>query len=687
MAKLDTSTIQTSGDLGGEQINMSLDTDSLVHIIGSIASLYGDIKEAIVRELITNAIDSHIEAGNPNPIYVTTPSQLSPYLVIKDCGLGMSRAEVESVWAKVGYSTKRNSNATAGRYGYGRISPLAYGSQSMTVVTVKNGEKTTFVVGSDATSGGLIEVVDVSQTDEPNGYTASVLVSDPYHHGDFNVAAKKFAKFSSFPVTVNGEPAEQPVATFYNGVFKEFESVGYSPTDYAVQGNVSYPIDISRLEYKSRGRLSDNGRITCVYVDVGELDVTPSRDGLKYTKKTIDNLNKYYSLHADEKYKEIKRSVENAPSPYEAVRVRAGHDRWLTMHGYDADFVYKGHKVPRSRFDTDLKVSRVSFEETSPGCYEKVKRQKPRVFELAPKDGPSRSIVILNHDIKSFTRVHLAKTIEYAKRNKINLYPFAPIDVAISWDDSKFFWCENAEFIEWEDIKSIKVQLNPLQAQAKKVKEPRKWEGIGGDAKRLDFIVPDKTKEILYISKTQASNGARHFHENHIADLHDDNTQVFLVNDSNRERFLDLYPKAKPAYTRYQEKIESYLDNLTPEDIMILQSEEIYGGLGHVSDQIEDPELRAALYTRSTRSTQNKVSEARIVNRRMLNLINRVPGWKKQQELRERFPKQKRVDLSERYPLLTEGRVYNSGPGSKYSQHALKYCNEIYREMKKNGEL
>lgn len=693
MAKLDTSTIQTSGDLGGEQINMSLDTDSLVHIIGSIASLYGDIHVAIVRELITNAIDSHIEAGNPSPVHVSTPSNLSPNLVIQDYGLGMSRAEVESVWAKVGYSTKRNSNATAGRYGYGRISPLAYGSQSMTVVTVKNGEKTTFVVGSDATSGGLIEVVDVSQTDEPNSYRASVLVSDRYDHSTFENAAQHFAKFSTFPVIVNGRPASEPISVFANGVFKEFDFRSYGEGDYVVQGNVAYPIQASQLDSRYNGGSNrlHSARITGIYVPVGEVDVTPSRDGLKYTKKTIDNLNKYYEKYNDERYKGIVEEIKNAPTRYSAIKRFSNYRGWLTKHHYDTEISYKGRRIPQSLQELGLVSSRVLYDEPRPGEYERVKRIKTGY--LSPSDrrastgqldpssigSETKTLVILNYPNKTFTRVHLAKTLAYSKTLGMQVEPC--IEVATEFDDSMFWWYENEYMVEWDDIKPTKVNLNSLGAKKKAVKTERKWEGIGGDdiAMGLHQMVPDKTKEILYISKTDAMDGGRVFRVSKIEHLYDADTQVFLVYDSQQERFCALYPQARPAYTRYIKKIEEFLASLSKDDIGILRASERFYGLRPVVDQLEDPALRACCVGTATYDSPLKQRNAE-----MKNLVSRIPDEPTRNRLLSAFPKKETTDLASRYPLLKLGYVSDD---VRYSNHAVKYCNLIYREMKKNGEL
>ena len=51
-------------------------------------SLYSDKVMAVIRELSTNAHDSHIAANNPNPFKVTLPSNTNANFSVRDFGTG-----------------------------------------------------------------------------------------------------------------------------------------------------------------------------------------------------------------------------------------------------------------------------------------------------------------------------------------------------------------------------------------------------------------------------------------------------------------------------------------------------------------------------------------------------------------------------------------------------------------------
>jgi glycosyltransferase involved in cell wall biosynthesis len=59
--------------------------------------LYSDKIGAVVRELSTNAYDSHIEANNPNSFDVHFPNMIEPYFYIRDYGTGISPENIISV--------------------------------------------------------------------------------------------------------------------------------------------------------------------------------------------------------------------------------------------------------------------------------------------------------------------------------------------------------------------------------------------------------------------------------------------------------------------------------------------------------------------------------------------------------------------------------------------------------------
>ena len=76
--------IRKSSTFEGESIEMSIDQNSLAHIMSVLTNLYSDPEMAVLREYSSNARDSHIASGNPDPIEVNLPTTLSPFLTIQD---------------------------------------------------------------------------------------------------------------------------------------------------------------------------------------------------------------------------------------------------------------------------------------------------------------------------------------------------------------------------------------------------------------------------------------------------------------------------------------------------------------------------------------------------------------------------------------------------------------------------
>src|SRR6185436_16663438 len=75
------------------------------------SKIYTDIPLAIVRELSTNASDSHTDAGCPElPFDVHLPNSLEPWFTIRDYGTGLSPENVENVYTTYFKSTRSNSD-------------------------------------------------------------------------------------------------------------------------------------------------------------------------------------------------------------------------------------------------------------------------------------------------------------------------------------------------------------------------------------------------------------------------------------------------------------------------------------------------------------------------------------------------------------------------------------------------
>jgi len=135
--------------------------------------LYTNPTKAVCRELVCNAIDAHVAAGNTQKVDVWLPSLANDYrFIVKDYGTGLSEEDVMNLYTTYGMSSKQNSNAFIGALGIGSKSPFAVTGE-FSVVSRYNGVATTYHCYKQK---GLPVCTKLSsvKTDEHNGMTITV---------------------------------------------------------------------------------------------------------------------------------------------------------------------------------------------------------------------------------------------------------------------------------------------------------------------------------------------------------------------------------------------------------------------------------------------------------------------------------------------------------------------------------
>lgn len=298
--------VHSVGDVQ-EETRMSIDQESLAHIMNLLTDLYSDRQMAVIREYASNALDSHIEAGNPDPIEVTLPTSFNPNLIITDRGVGLTVDDMRDIYSMYGRSTKRDTNDAVGMLGLGCKSGLTY-ALSFTVTAVKNGVRTVAVVTKDSDGVGIIKILDTMATDEPNGVTVSIPV-DSYDISSFRYKADQLFKFwKPGTVLVNGEEPEfNEVALWLDEDVLILPEHGQS---HIVMGNVPYPF---------RHELGAFPHSIVAWVPIGSVDFAPSREALmdtNLTKATIKQLEEF----VEERFTEvIKEKMEELETAYERI--------------------------------------------------------------------------------------------------------------------------------------------------------------------------------------------------------------------------------------------------------------------------------------------------------------------------------------------------------------------------------
>jgi len=287
-------TVQVEGIGGAASRQMSIDIASLGHVMTVLGNLYSNPVLAVIREYSTNAMDSHIAAGKKDtPIRVTLPNTTNPQFSVEDFGTGLTEDEIYSIYGSYGASTKRESNDFNGQLGFGCKSAFSYSDQ-FTVTSTKDGKVQTFVFSLDADGIGEITKMEDRLTDAPNG----VKVTIPVKLQDVNTFKETANKFyECWDVVPEGihivkrEALFDAVTPQGNRVVSFNFGHAYTYTTYIVMGNVAYPVPKESMD-KFHSMTSNRFRNLAlyIYVKMGEVQFTPSREELKVTPNLLNIL-------------------------------------------------------------------------------------------------------------------------------------------------------------------------------------------------------------------------------------------------------------------------------------------------------------------------------------------------------------------------------------------------------------
>lgn len=104
-----------------ESTAMEIDADSHVFLMRMLSKFYSDSIGSLVRETVSNALDSHRSINSKDPIIVSLSNTGNNFeFSVEDFGIGMDSHVVETVIKKYGKSTKRNDPKALGAYGLGK---------------------------------------------------------------------------------------------------------------------------------------------------------------------------------------------------------------------------------------------------------------------------------------------------------------------------------------------------------------------------------------------------------------------------------------------------------------------------------------------------------------------------------------------------------------------------------------
>lgn len=259
------------------------------------SGLYSNKIKAIIRELSCNAVDAIKASGKEGNFYVHLPTVIEPYFSVKDEGIGLNHEEVLRIYTTYFESTKTESNDFIGALGLGSKSPFSY-TDNFTITAIKNGTKGVYTAYiNDMGVPSIVQLLS-QEINEPNGVEVQFQVKEDDFQSFYKEADEVFYFFDTKPicnVTLSGDTASYlkanriPVETSRKDyeIFASHRS--YPPIAKAVMGNIAYPINLNEFPEE----LSDFHRwvleSSILYFNIGELDITASREELSYIPSTI----------------------------------------------------------------------------------------------------------------------------------------------------------------------------------------------------------------------------------------------------------------------------------------------------------------------------------------------------------------------------------------------------------------
>lgn len=361
-----TATVTSSGP-GHDTLPCGFDPEGTPHLMRLLSDLYSNAHAAVLREYSVNAYDSHREAGNPAPIEVTLPTDLNPTLVITDHGTGLSRDEMLRVYASYGASTKRGTNDQVGAFGLGSKSAFTLGQQFI-VTAVKDGLRTVAAFGIGDNGTGTVAILDHKETAEASGVTVSISVDDP---GAVQRAARTvFSTWQPGTVLVNGRRPRSVLDSplkIADGIYladgpdRDAGTWGEAGL-IVVMGNIGYPVSPALRDKLSR-RISANdytavtllhaqrgGPRVFAFVDIGDVDIAPSREDMRDTPRTLARLARIAADYRRGIAATVQREIGSAPTLTAAARTAtalarrphlsqaAGRHAALSWHGQPIAF-------------------------------------------------------------------------------------------------------------------------------------------------------------------------------------------------------------------------------------------------------------------------------------------------------------------------------------------------------------
>lgn len=280
-------------------------------------TLYKNKKMAMVREVLCNAWDAHIDAGCENtPVEVTVTHDK---FVIRDRGFGIPDDLIQPIYAVYGNSTKKNDGRKTGGFGLGCKAPFCY-ADHFEVISDHKGQRAIYNMSkSSAKVGGRPGIVTIARfPTQERGLTVSIPLNSQ-DQKDIQELVARVARNGSMNLTLNNKLVT-PLPfkdTFLVSTLRPLEEISriyvrYGSVIYPVDDHAAYNGNYNRIMTFLNGLAPQNTGQHCLILQAlpDSLGVTPSRESLSMSDTTIATLSGLLAAFYERVHKELPHLIK-----------------------------------------------------------------------------------------------------------------------------------------------------------------------------------------------------------------------------------------------------------------------------------------------------------------------------------------------------------------------------------------
>lgn len=274
---------ETFGNVDSIEANISSESTGVLFDIMS-KHLYSNPIGSIIREITSNCFDSHKEANVDDAVVIEIGEDdfgnddEKYFISFKDFGVGLSPERIKNVYMNYLSSTKRDTNEQIGGWGLGSKTPLSYTSYFY-ITTIFDKIKYSYILSKTGQKPSL-DLLSEDNTEERNGTEIKIYIKNYKDLLQFKKELNQLAYFDNiFFINCDIDNDYKIIET---DTFKYRSENQYSDEFHIVLGKVCYPINWKLIN------LQPIEVPVGVKFQIGELQVTPSREDLQYNEEIIN---------------------------------------------------------------------------------------------------------------------------------------------------------------------------------------------------------------------------------------------------------------------------------------------------------------------------------------------------------------------------------------------------------------